>query len=158
MPKGTSKGYSSFRYIQPKKAVGLDGTEQSVELNQMIKESISSQMKAHGLQMGEGKDADLVVAYLVIMQDNFKTSNINQYYGYQDYTEIVELAHEKGMKDSFPEYVQKGALVIDLIDAETYQLVYRDFAVRGIQGDLSQDARREKIDKAVSEILQKFFK
>jgi len=157
MPKGSSKGYSSVRFVAPNQPLAEDSLPRFVEAHRMIKSAISGQMEQHGLQVVE-KDADLIVAYLVILQDNVSTSYSNQYYGYQDFMDIVNLAHDKGMKKSYPEKVEKRAVVIDLIDAKTYELVYRDFALSGSLAHLSEADRQNQIENAVATALQRFFR
>jgi hypothetical protein len=62
------------------------------------------------------------------------------------------------MKKHYPESVQKRALVIDLIDAKTYKLVYRNYALSGMLSHLSEQERQEHIDTGVAQTLQQFFK
>ncbi len=123
----------------------------------MIKESIAAQMEQHGLKVVEG-NADLIVAHLIILQDNASTSYSNQYYGLQDFSDLVTMAHKEGMKKSYPEAVQKRALVIDIIDARTYKLVYRNYALSGMLSHLSEQERQEKINIATAETLHQFFR
>lgn len=156
MPKGSSKGYSTVRFVAPNQPLAEDKLPQFVEGHRMIKKAITAQMEQHGLQVVE-QNADLIVAYLVILQDNVRTSYSNQYYGYQDFTDIVDLAFEKGSKKDYPEKVEKRAVVIDLIDAKTYKLVYRDYAISGPLAYLSAEDRQKVINEVVSKALQKFF-
>ena len=157
MPKGSSKGYSSVRFIAPNAPLGEDASPRFVEANRMIKDAITAEMEKNGLQVVEG-NADLIAAHLIILQDNASTSYCNQYYGTQDFFKIVSLAHKEGMKKDYPEHVQKRALVIDLIDAKTYKLVYRDYALSGSLANLSEQERQAYIDSMVNLTLQQFFR
>ena len=157
MPKGNSKGYSTVRYITPNEPLGNDASPGFVQANRMIKEAVTAQMKKNGLQMVDGK-ADLIVAHLIILQDNASTSYSNQYYGLQDFFDIVALAHKEGTKKHYPEHVQKRALVIDLIDAKTYKLVYRDYALSGSLANLPEQEKQAYIDSMVGQALQRFFR
>jgi hypothetical protein len=157
IPQGSSKGHSTVRFIAPNAPLGDDGSIEFVEANRIIKESIAAQMEKHGLKIVEG-NADLIVAHLIILQDNFSTRYSNQYYGYQDFSDLVALAHEEGTKKQYPMAVQKRALVIDLIDAKTFELVYRDYALSGTAVNLSDQERQAYINTAVAKTLQKFFR
>lgn len=157
MPKGNSKAYSSARFIVPNKAIGQDSTPRFVEANSMIKAAIVSQLEQHGVKVVK-TDADLLIAHLIILQDNICTSYSNQYFGYQDFTGLLDLAHKEGMKGTFAEHVEKRALVIDLIDAKTSKLVYRDYVVGRTLSNLPAAERQAQIDAAVAQALQKFFK
>ncbi len=157
MPKGNSKGYSTVRFIAPNAPLGADDQPAFVAANSMIKKSINAQVEKNGLKMVNGK-ADLIVAHLIILQDNVSTSYSNQYFGLQDYSDIVAFAHKKGMKQHYPEAIQKRVLVIDLIDAKTYKLVYRNYALTGTLANQSVADQEMYIDTLVAEILQQFFK
>jgi hypothetical protein len=156
MPRGSSKGYSSVRFIAPNQALGEDELPAFIEANRIIKETITDQMEKNGLKVVE-QSSDLIVAYLIILQDNVSTAYCNQYYGYQDFSDIVDMAHKKGMKKNYPEHVQKRALVIDLIDAKTFKLVYRNYVISGTLVNLSEEERQARISKSVSQTLHDFF-
>jgi hypothetical protein len=156
MPKGSSKGYSTVRFITPNKPLGPDNLPVFIQGNAMIKKSIAAQMEANGLKVVEDR-ADLIVAHLIIMQDNTSTSYSNQYFGRQDFSDLVTLAHKEGMKQQYAEYVQKRALVIDIIDARTSKLVYRNYAVGGSLANATEQERQARIDGAVAETLARFF-
>jgi len=156
MPKGSSKGYSTVRFVTPNQPLAEDKLPQFIEAHRMIKQSIVDQMQQHGLKVVD-QNADLLVAYLVVLQDNVKTSYSNQYYGYQDFMQIVDAAFKERLKKKYPEEVQERILVVDLIDAKTYKLVYRDYAISGAVANLSEADRQEVINKVVATALQRFF-
>jgi len=159
MPKGTSKGYSTVRFIAPKTAIEADGREPALTANRMIHEAITAQMEDHGVKVVQQGEADLVVAYLLIIQDNFLTTSINQYYGYRDDgADILDRAHAKGISEKQLERFKRGALVIDLIDAKTLELVYRDYSVRAVNPRDPEEVRQTRVEDAVAETLQNFFK
>jgi hypothetical protein len=157
MPKGNSKGYSTARFIAPNAPLGDDASPRFVEANRMIKKAVAAEMEKNGFRIVEG-NADLIVAHLIILQDNASTSYSNQHYGLQDFLDIVSLAHKEGMKKHYAVPVQKRALVIDLIDAKTYKLVYRNYALSGTLSNLSEQDRQAHINTAVAETLQQFFR
>ncbi len=157
MPKGSSKPYSSARFIAPNQAGSGEESASFVEANQMIQAAIASQMEQHGIKIVKG-NADLIIAHLIIFQNNVSTTYSNQYYGYQDFSKLVDLAHKKGVTGQNPEAFQRRALVIDLIDAKTFKLVYRDYSVTGTLANLSEKDREAQINDAVAAVLQKFFK
>lgn len=156
MPKGSSKPYSTARFIAPNKADSQEESALFVNANRMIQAAIAGQMESHGIHVVAG-NADLIIAHLIIFQDNVSTSYSNQYFGYQDFSQLVDLAHKKGVTGQNPEAFQKRALVIDLIDAKTFKLVYRDYSVTGTLANLSETDRQAQINAAVAETLRKFF-
>ena len=157
MPKGTSKGYSTVRFVEPNEPLAEDKLPRFVEGHRMIKTAITGELQKNGLKMVE-QDAELIVAYLIVLQDNVSTSYSNQYFGYQDFMDLVDLAHEEGMKRSYPEKVEKRALIIDLIDAKTLELVYRDYAITGAAAHLSKEDQQKLVNEVVATALQQFFR
>lgn len=123
----------------------------------MIQDSITRKMEAHGISMVE-KNSDLIIAYLIIFQDNYSTSYSNQHYGYQDFSKIVDQAHIKGTAKQYPVHVEKRALVIDILDAKTFKLLYRDYAITGSLLNLPESEHQGQIDLVVAKALEKFLK
>ncbi len=157
MPKGNSKGYSSVRFINEKKSAEFQESDRSKEVNQVLQQAITEQFEAKGMDVLE-QDADLIIAYLIIVQDKVATTTIDKHFGYRDTSEAIGKIHEKGIGGRDPEYVKKGALVIDLIDAKTMKLVYRNYATRGAGENLTGEALRTRLDEVTQEILTSFFK
>ncbi len=159
-PKGSSKGYSSVRFMRAKATLDppefIDDSEQA---NRLIQAAITDQFRANGIEFG-GEDADLAVGYLLIVQNNASTGMVNDYFGYgRDSLEISELAHKRGvLEGNRPDYFEAGAIVIDLVDAKTNKLVYRNFAKRDLLENPSEAQRRQRINAAVAEALGPFFR
>ena len=124
----------------------------------MIQKSIARQFSAKGLAYGKG-DADLTVAYLVIYQEPGMTARYDDYFGYgRDADEISDLAHTRGvLENKRPDYFQRAGIVIDVIDARTNKLVYRNFAAGDVVRGASDGTRAARIDAAVGQALSPFF-
>lgn len=159
MPKGTSKGYSSVRFVDKSPGSGAAFAENSVDVNQIIHDAVADNFTAHGFEVG-GSDAELIVAYLLILQNNVTTAAIGDYFGYNsDKSALADLAHKEGViKGRHREKYEAGAIVIDLVDAETQNLVYRNYAKRDIVRELPDDQREQRIHDAVNEALADFFR
>jgi hypothetical protein len=125
-------------------------------VDQMVQAAISTEFEKQGLNMSDA-DADLIIAYLLITQDNVSTATMSEYFSYQrDAIKISDKAHTKGImkRDSF----ETGAIVIDLIDAKTNELIYRNFAKRELRQNVSDEQRVMRIQSAVEETLADFFR
>jgi hypothetical protein len=157
MPKGTSRGYSSARLIQrsPKAATG-DPTER--EVHGMVQEAIKKQFQTRSLGYGQ-TNADLLVAYLVLYQEPGMTAQYDDYFGYgRDANKITDQAHQKGtVEGKRPEYFERGGILIDVIDARTNKLVYRNYAVDDVVRGASAATRAARINAAVGQALGAFF-
>lgn len=159
MPKGTSKGYHSARLIQrdPGARAITDATEKQV--HGMIQKSIAGQFAAKGLSYGKS-GSDLAVAYMVVYQEPGMTATYDEYFGYgRDSGTITDLAHIRGALDNKrPDYFRQAGIVIDVIDARTHELVFRNFAKGDVIKGASPSTRAARIDAAVAQALAPFFK
>ncbi|MBK1792104.1 DUF4136 domain-containing protein [Persicirhabdus sediminis] len=159
MPKGNSKGYSSMRFVKQKPGSKPSYADQSEKVNQMIQSSIKEQFASHGLAT-DSPNADLTVGYMLVLQDNASTTSEDDHFGYgRDAEEIVDAAHMEGViKSERPDYFEAGAIVIDVLDSKTNELVYRSFATRDLLTNPSTSQRKKAISGAVNEALAPFFK
>jgi len=157
MPSGRSKGYTSARLVQTNKKPNFADVDAST--NQMIQKALANSFRSNGLQV-QKSDTDLVVGYLLIIQDNASTLLIDDYFGYgRDAEHIADVAHVRGVVDNErPDSFERGAIVVDVMDAKTNKLVYRNFAKRDIHRGLSASVRQQRIQEAVNEAMQKFFR
>jgi len=156
MPKGTRAGYSSARFMKVKEYPA--GVSSNKALNQKVQRAIAAEMEKAGISITAAK-ADLIVAYMLLKQDNVSTTSIDNYYGYgDDSKEISRKVHKKIEKGGQRESFDRGAIVIDLIDARKNKLVYRSYAVRDVLEDVSAQTRNKRIQEAVQEALADFFK
>ena len=159
MPKGTDKGYESARFVKASSATLPYGLEDSPVVNGMVQDAIATQFRGKGFTFG-GPSADLIVAYMLIRQTNSSTAMNADHFGHgRDVDAIVGRAHDKGViKNKSPDEFEAGAVVIDILDARSNELVYRNFAKREVIDVVSDEARRQRIDGAVREALAPFFK
>lgn len=158
MPKGTSKGGSSARLIQrdPNGPAITNATEKQV--HGMIQNSIAKQFTSRGMAYGKGS-SDFIVAYLVIYQEPGMTAQYTDYFGYgRNADEIADLAHTRGaVENQRPDFFRQAGILIDVIDAHTNKLVYRNFAKGDVIKGASAGTRAARLDAAVGQAFQQFF-
>jgi hypothetical protein len=157
MPKGSVKGYNSARLIKRDSTdTNLSAKEKTV--HRMIQKSINNQFTRHGKSFGNA-NADLIAAYLVIFQNNGMTTSYNEYFGYgRDVDHIVDVAHMKGViKEVRPDSFERAGLLVDIIDAKSNKLVYRNIFVGDIVRGGSDAQRSQRINAAVNQALSPFF-
>ena len=156
-PKGSSRGYRSARLVRPHSAPTVANPDDRV--NHAIQSSLDSTFRAHGFETGSS-NADLAVAYLILVQDNATTEVINDYFGFgRSPMDIADLAHERGVvRNHCADYFKAGTVVIDIIDNKTGKLIYRDYATRDVTGGLSDAQLQAHASSAVQQALAKFFR
>lgn len=161
MPKGTSEGYTSARFFVVGGEVSLTFVETGAPVNESIQSAIRESFESHGIPVRDTatEDADLVIGYLLLTQDATTTASVDKYFGYGPSSDLVDLAHERGVleKDNLGSY-KRGAVVIDILDTKTNTLVYRNAASGSIENGLSNEQRSKRIKAAVANALSDFFK
>jgi len=161
MPKGNSKGYASARLIKDDARPLPQFAQIDADVNGMIQESIGALVRKNGLAFipADG-EADIVVTYLLIMQNSIGTTAIDDYFGYgRDVESITAAAHEKWVvKGNSEDDLEVGTLVVDVLESSTRKLVYRGFSHGNIEREISDEERSGRIAGAVEEALQSFFR
>ncbi len=160
-PTGTSRGYHSARFVQtsrPARPASATALEDDPDFNAAVRRAITREFDAHGVPV-TGGSADLIVAYMLIRQNSVATTMNDDYFGNgRNAPAILEEAHTRGViKNRRPDDFLNGAIVIDVLDARTNKLVFRNYAVRPVTKGLDASARQSRIDSAVSQSLSPFF-
>lgn len=158
LPKGTSEGYHSIRLKEKSSVVS---TPAKYQLGQsFVRKAIATKLQAHGLKVTTG-ESELIAAHLVVIQEGDTTTALGEYFGSGLETDaIADLAHRRNVTNrNSPEYFRRAGLVIDILDAKTNELIFRNYVIRDILPEASLDAvRAQLIDEAVQEVLEPFWK
>ena len=158
LPKGTSRGYTSARLMSKQPHLTIPAEYQSAQSR--IRRSISTELARNGLQVTSGP-ADLIVGHLVVLQDSAMTTYLDEYYGSGVEAEAIsDAAHQAGVIESKRrEYFQQAGLVIDVVDARTNELVFRNYVRRDIlPAGTPASTREQVVNQAVAETLAPFFR
>ena len=155
LPKGSSEGYTSYRLYRDGPS-NPNFADREDEVNAIIQEELGKALQAHGLKR-DPKNAELIVAYLIVTQDTAVSTAISDYY-INSGSDILSEAHRRMSKKNLPGSYEQGALVIDIIDKNTGDLIYRDFAKRETLAYLNTDERNARVRSAVDEALAAFLK
>ena len=143
----------TFSFVQGRPAPP-EYAEKRAEIHKLIQNAITANLAAKDLTR-VSDSRNVIVAYLIIIGDNVSTTDVNDYFGYgRDSDALLDKAHQAGAIDSQnPNHFTAGTLVIDVIDAKTYKLIYRNYAVRRVLRNASEDVRAERIQSAVNQAL-----
>ncbi len=161
MPKGTSKGYASARFVKEGSEPLPQYARIDADVNGMIQDAIRMRFQDNGLTFQSvDTDSDVVVTYLLIMQNNIGTTAIEDYFGYgREVESIITAAHEKWVvKGNSENHFEVGTLVIDVLETSSGKLIYRGFSHGNIERGIDDDERAQRVAGAVDEALQPFFR
>ena len=156
-PKGSAHGYKSARLVRPKSVPTFANPDDRA--NHAIQSALASTFRSKGFAV-DPANADLSVAYLIVLQDNVSTRLIDDYFGFgRSSMQIAEIAHDRGViRNNRADYYQAGTVVIDIIDNKTGKLVYRDYATRDVTSNMSDAQLQAHANSAVQQALAKFFR
>jgi len=156
LPKGKSTGYSSFRLYEHDSQYVPDFTNREDRANALIQDALKKEFSSHGLKESQ-KDAELIVAYLLIVQNTAVSTAISDYY-INSGSDILSEAHRRMQKNHKSGRYEAGSIIVDVIDKNTGDLVYRDYASREILPYLSAEESEKRIAAAVAEATAAFFR
>jgi len=160
LPRGTAKNYGSARLLDGNERPIPGFAERTPEINRVIRAELDRQLEANGIATGAA-DAELVVGYLLLLQDGISTVAIDDYFGYgRDSEAILDAAQLEGVvKHPRPDGGTRGAIVVDIMDARTNKLVFRNYAVRDASpAGTPATTRNQRLRQAVAEAVAPFFR
>ena len=160
--KGTSRGYQSARFVEtkrPDRTASATAPEDDPAFNAAVRRAITREFDANKVPV-TGGSADLIIAYMLLRQNSVATTMNNDYFGNgRNPMAILEEAHKRGViNNKRPDDFLRGAIVIDVLDARTNKLVFRNYAVRPVTVGVDTATRQARIDSTVSQALAPFFK
>lgn len=140
--------FKTFRWYEGQPVPGDELVMYPLVKNRFI-ESITEGLTSKGLELIEGTDADLVVVIHAGMKERMQITNWGSYGWYDPwwgpyggYTNVS--------------YYEQGTVVIDLVDAEKKELVWRGMGTKAVQRYDSPAEAREAVDLIVGEILNRY--
>ncbi|MBP9902252.1 MAG: DUF4136 domain-containing protein [Verrucomicrobiota bacterium] len=122
-------------------------------LHLTIQDAITQDLTGKGMaKVATG--GDVTVAYLIIVGNNATTEAISTYFGAgRDASGLSDKAHAAYTENKNPNYFEAGTLVVDIIDAKTYKVLYRNFEVQPLLRNPSTEVRAANIQAVVNDVL-----
>jgi hypothetical protein len=143
----------TFAFVNTGNKPAPEFAEKRQPIHNLIQNAITRNLAAKGVTHA-ASGADLTIGYLIIVGNSGYVTSINDYYGYTDAAaDLVDKAHNAYSSSKNPNYFEAGTLVIDVIDTKSYKLLKRGYATRQVLKNLTPDARAERIQEVVDQIL-----
>ena len=126
---GSVKAHT-FNFVRGGTTPAAAAADKREAIHLVIQDAITQDLAAKGMaKVATG--GDVTVAYLIIVGNNATTESISTYFGYgRDASGLSDKAHEAYTDNKNPNYFEAGTLVVDIIDAKTYKVLYRNYAAR----------------------------
>lgn len=153
----------TFSFMKRHGTGGAAFAEQRAEVHALVQAAITRSLASRGIARVDS-GGDVTVGYLVIVGSNVTTAAIGDYFGYGPETSALMAKAHAGAGRRYEEFTRNrvrdektykaGALVIDILDAKTQELRYRNFAYRELLRQAPKDVRAERIQGVVDEVLR----
>lgn len=144
----------TFNFVNRGPQPAPDFADDRAAVHEMIQAAITKDLAAQGVTR-VAANGDVTVGYLIIVGNNATTEAINTYFGYGEGANALhDKAHKAYTSNDNPNYFEAGTLVIDVIDTKTYKLLKRNYASRALMRNITAEARAERIQEVVDEILK----
>ena len=144
-----------------------DFSDREDRANELIKATLKQKFNEHGLKESESiEDAELVVTFLIIVQDGATSAAIRDYY-MNSGDEILHKAHKRMVKKTnkpkktdeyYTDNYVAGSLIVDIIDTKNNKLIYRDYMTRKIFDSMSEEERKQTVVEGIDEVTATFFR
>lgn len=144
---------TTFSFINGGVPPSADFADSRVAVHRMIQDAITKNLAGNGVaKVASG--GDVTVAYLVIIGNNASTESINTYFGYgRDAAALADKAQDAYSDSKNPNHFEAGTLLIDIVDSKTSKLLMRNYVVRPVLGNATEEVRAARIEEAVNTVL-----
>ncbi|MFI3246668.1 MAG: DUF4136 domain-containing protein [Ferrimonas sp.] len=147
--------FNSWAWLQPAQMAAAEAYRHDGLYDARIRAAIENELPARGLFKTTENNAGLLVNYLTSVQNKVDINTFYNNFGYYPYYRPDPWRPVFAPDIQVQQY-QEGTLIIDLIDAQTSQLVWRGTATSIIDPDQTPAERTKSINKAVKAILAQY--
>lgn len=146
-------GMKAYRWIEPTQESQKLGYHFEALMDQRVHNAVDGVLAARGFQWvdSDKADVDFLVNYIVSQKTRREERQVTTSFGYGFSPWGLGVS-----TDSRVQEYEEGSLIIDIIDPETRQVVWRGRSVGRIQEGLSPEQRTARINEAVVNILEGF--
>lgn len=135
--------YYTYKFIQPREGVGLEPVVDNSLMHTRIGRAVERELVSRGYRKAQcGKPDFLIACHMGVGEKvAFTTCRYSSWRG------------PHALADTGARCQKAGMLILDVVDCENRQLVWRGWAT-GLVGDA--ECIQERIDKTVHKIMQKY--
>jgi hypothetical protein len=137
--------YRTYEWLPGNQESAGDQRVDNALVDRRIRTAVDARLRSQGYHTPVNGKPDFYVAYRVAVKDRMKGSSTQRYIGdfaYGTHTTITDI-----------QPYNEGDLVVDVVDAETKQLVWRSYA----QGEVSPGMTPDERDKRIAQVVDSMF-
>ncbi len=144
--------YKTYRWVKHPQSLDID----QITLNQ-LKTSTEAELAKKGLTVSNTDQSDLVIVYQLATQNEKEITSWDTGYGYgPGWRGGWYGGGGMGMSTSTTNTITIGAVVLDMYDASTKNLIWRGKASKTLDPKAKPDKRQKNIQKAVAKLLKNY--
>ena len=125
--------------------------DRAPDLHMLIKTAVENRLRNKGYEM-RSPDGDFLVAYHLLLQAK-EFVDVSQPYNNVSYGRLLRTAVKKS---TFKKTFEEGTLIIDFVDPETREIIWRGSATKMVDRQSSPEKRDKNVGEGVKQILKKF--
>ncbi len=146
-------GLTAYRWIEPTQDSQKLGYQFEALMDQRVHNAVDGVLQTRGFQRvdSDKTEVDFLVNYIAGQKTRREERQVTTSFGYGFSPWGLGVS-----TDSRVQEYEEGSLIIDIIDPETKQVVWRGRSRARIQEDLSPEQRTARINEAVAKILEGF--
>ncbi|WP_394190372.1 DUF4136 domain-containing protein [Pseudoalteromonas atlantica] len=143
--------YKTFAWMPQATLANADNYQMSPLMEQRVREAVNTQLQAQGMSLVDENSADVLLNYHASVDTKIDSDTFNVGYGAR--WNYWGLGYNT--QTTTHEY-EVGTLILDVIDRESNQLVWRGAREGRLQKKQSPEQRTKAVNKAVATILSGF--
>jgi hypothetical protein len=160
-PSGHFSGLKTYDWHPvPQKPTGNPRLDNTL-LENRIRNAVESQLGQQGYQKLTTGTPDFWIGYHVAIENKIDVTTMNQYYNYppgwayRNYGVPYNAPGVTVTQTQAYEYEQ-GTLILDIVDPQTQQLIWRGSAQAELDRTASPEKREKRLKDAIRRILERF--
>lgn len=140
--------YHTYEWMPGKQETTGDKRLDNSLVDARIRTAIGAQLRSKGFTVPVGGSPDFYVAYHVGVKDMMKESTSRNYVGDRAFGTVTTIRDVQPYKE--------GALLIDIVDAASKQLVWQASALAQVDPGMTPEERDDRINGIVEAMLAPF--
>ena len=159
VPDTDLSGYATWAFVPGMPKTTGDPRVDNTAVVGFIRSAVATELAAKGYVRADSGAPDFFVNHHAALQDKLDVATLNDYYDYNYYGSSANLwgymrpyGHSQAV--SGVSEISVGSLVLDVLDGETNEIVWRGFA----EAELSREEASNGDGSRISEAVQRMFK
>jgi hypothetical protein len=158
-PKAEFSELKTYAWMEPRTTPLGEEQLHNPLFEKRVVQAVDAVLQARGYRLGQAGTPDFYVGYHTAVRERIDVWSMNSLYGYPPgwgWSHYYRPGYAWSYSPRMITY-EEGTLVLDIIDGESRQLIWRgSYQARLSDEDRTPEERQQRVRHAVEEILAKF--